>query len=143
MNADGTFTYVPNPGFYGTDSFTYQLFDGVAYSNVATVTITVGYTDIPPMAENDAYTLTQNTPLDGHLNRRDQQNFPLQYLMLQQPGHGHVTLTDPMNGAFTYYPAPNAAGADSFTFLATDGQQYSNAIGTINLVILPVRPRRW
>ena len=39
---DGSFEYRPNAGFCnGTDSFTYQAYDGNAYSNKATVTITV------------------------------------------------------------------------------------------------------
>jgi hypothetical protein len=38
---DGRFTYTPNPGFTGTDSFTYALED-VEGSPTATVTITVG-----------------------------------------------------------------------------------------------------
>ena len=41
LNADGSFTYTPNAGFTGSDSFTYQTNDGIADSNVATVTITV------------------------------------------------------------------------------------------------------
>ena len=41
LNADGSFTYTPNANFTGTDSFTYQAYDGTEYSNVATVTITV------------------------------------------------------------------------------------------------------
>ena len=41
LNANGTFTYRPNAGFVGTDSFTYRASDGLATSNVATVTITV------------------------------------------------------------------------------------------------------
>jgi len=42
LNADGSFTYTPNSGFSGTDSFTYHANDGQLDSNVATVTITVG-----------------------------------------------------------------------------------------------------
>jgi len=38
---DGSFTYMPDAGFVGEDSFTYKAFDGVDYSNVVTVTITV------------------------------------------------------------------------------------------------------
>jgi adhesin/invasin len=38
---DGSFTYTPEPGFSGTDTFEYEAFDGQATSNVATVTITV------------------------------------------------------------------------------------------------------
>ncbi len=38
---DGSFTYTPNQGFYGTDSFTYAASDGQSQSAPATVTITV------------------------------------------------------------------------------------------------------
>ena len=41
VNGDGSFTYIPDPNYTGTDSFTYQVFDGTSYSNVATVTIDV------------------------------------------------------------------------------------------------------
>src|SRR5262249_10842457 len=41
LNADGSFTYSPLPGFFGTDSFTYVIDDGIEYSSEATVTITV------------------------------------------------------------------------------------------------------
>ena len=41
LAGNGGFTYTPNIGFAGTDSFTYRAFDGSENSNVATVTITV------------------------------------------------------------------------------------------------------
>ena len=41
LNSDGTFTYRPNVGFMGTDTFTYTVSDGTSTSNLATVTITV------------------------------------------------------------------------------------------------------
>ena len=41
LNANGSFTYWPNAGFIGTDSFTYQASDGLVTSAPATVTITV------------------------------------------------------------------------------------------------------
>lgn len=39
--ADGSFTYTPSAGFFGTDTFTYRASDGGLFSGVATVTITV------------------------------------------------------------------------------------------------------
>ncbi len=39
--ADGSFTYLPDLGFFGEDTFTYKAFDGTDYSEVVTVTITV------------------------------------------------------------------------------------------------------
>jgi filamentous hemagglutinin family protein len=45
MNEDGTFTYTPNDGFLGTDSFTYAVTDGFNESAEVVVKITVN--DIP------------------------------------------------------------------------------------------------
>ncbi len=39
LNANGGFTYTPDNGYNGSDSFTYQASDGQALSNPATVTI--------------------------------------------------------------------------------------------------------
>ena len=41
LNADGSFTYVPEPDFNGEDSFTYHATDGTLSSGTVTVTITV------------------------------------------------------------------------------------------------------
>lgn len=41
IGADGLFSYVGAANFSGTDTFTYQVFDGTSYSAPATVTITV------------------------------------------------------------------------------------------------------
>jgi hypothetical protein len=36
VNADGTFVYIPEANYFGTDSFTYRLNDGLLDSNLAT-----------------------------------------------------------------------------------------------------------
>ncbi len=41
FNNDGSFVYTPDTDFFGSDSFTYQASDGLATSNVATVTVNV------------------------------------------------------------------------------------------------------
>jgi len=46
LNADGSFTFMPDSGFSGSDSFTYRAFDGVLYSDPATVTLGVVSTTI-------------------------------------------------------------------------------------------------
>jgi uncharacterized repeat protein (TIGR01451 family) len=45
--ADGSFVYTPTAGFTGVDTFTYRAHDGLANSNVATVSVIVG-DEIPP-----------------------------------------------------------------------------------------------
>ena len=41
LNDDGSFTYTPSAGFFGTDTFTYRVNDGTVFSTVATVTIRI------------------------------------------------------------------------------------------------------
>jgi hypothetical protein len=43
LNEDGSFTYTPDPGFIGKDSFTYKASDGFELSDVATVIIYIVY----------------------------------------------------------------------------------------------------
>ncbi|HYC33184.1 MAG TPA: Ig-like domain-containing protein [Gemmatimonadales bacterium] len=47
LNADGSFSYTPNPDFFGTDQFVYEASDG-ALTEQATVTITVTGANDPP-----------------------------------------------------------------------------------------------
>jgi hypothetical protein len=46
LATNGGFTYTPTPGFFGTDSFSYQARDSLGNASGATVTITVNATDI-------------------------------------------------------------------------------------------------
>jgi len=48
---DGSFSYIPDPNSYGIDNFTYMAFDGLTYSNVATVTIFVEPVNDAPIVE--------------------------------------------------------------------------------------------
>jgi hypothetical protein len=47
LSPDGSFTYIPNSGFSGSDTFTYKATHGSAESSPATVTITVNKTPVP------------------------------------------------------------------------------------------------
>ena len=51
VNSDGTFTYVPNTDFGGTDSFTYMVTDDAGATALATVSVTVTpVADVPQIA---------------------------------------------------------------------------------------------
>ncbi|RME75487.1 MAG: tandem-95 repeat protein, partial [Chloroflexi bacterium] len=140
LNADGSFTYTPNAGYAGNDTFTYKANDGTADSNVATVTITVNGNNAPS-AVNDSYTATEDTPLtinaaSGVLaNDTDVEGDPLTAIKLTDPAHG--TLTFNADGSFTYIPNANFSGSDSFTYKANDGFNDS-AAATVSIVVNPV-----
>ena len=47
LNADGSFTYIPHPGYEGTDSFTFEATDGDFVSGPETATISITTAAIP------------------------------------------------------------------------------------------------
>ncbi|MCA9066241.1 MAG: DUF2341 domain-containing protein, partial [Planctomycetaceae bacterium] len=63
LNADGSFTYRPNDGYSGVDSFTYRAFDGSLSSGVTTVTLTVGSVNNPPRITSDGGGGTANVAI--------------------------------------------------------------------------------
>ncbi|NCR43314.1 MAG: tandem-95 repeat protein, partial [Microcystis aeruginosa SX13-01] len=63
LNPEGSFNYTPNTGFVGTDSFTYKVNDGLADSNITTVTLTVNPINDAPVANPDSYTLDEDNTL--------------------------------------------------------------------------------
>src|SRR5438445_781644 len=65
FNADGSFTYVPAANYNGTDSFTYKANDGQVDSSVATVTLTIGGVNDAPVANDDSYTVNEDTMFTG------------------------------------------------------------------------------
>ena len=137
FNADGSFTYVPNTDFSGTDGFTYQTYDGVADSEVATVTLTVTRVNRPPVANADTFGTSTNTPLNAPApgvlaNDTDREHDALTASLVTLPAHG--TLTFNADGSFLFTPANGFAGLDSFTYRANDGQTDS-APATVTLVV--------
>jgi VCBS repeat-containing protein len=132
---DGSFDYTPDAGFVGTDSFTYQAYDGDLYSEPATVTISV--TNTPPVAQDDSYAVQQGQALvvtdPGVLgNDSDAEGDSLTAVLETAPAHGTLTLND--DGSFTYTPYTGFTGTDSFTYTAGDGVQSSDpATVTLNV----------
>jgi VCBS repeat-containing protein len=138
LNPDGSFTYTPAENFCGEDSFTYKVYDGELYSNVATVRITVTCVNDAPVAQDDTYTTDEDTPLlvpaPGILgNDYDVDgNELLTSVLVSGPAHGTLTLNP--DGSFTYTPAENFCGEDSFTYKAYDGELYSN-VATVRITV--------
>ena len=139
MNADGSFEYVPNADFNGTDSFTYAASDGSG-SAEATVTITVNPVNDDPTAEADSYSTDEDTELvigaPGLLeNDSDADGDPLTAVLGTGPANGTVTLN--ADGSFSYMPNADFSGSDSFTYKASDGSGESEET-TVSITVNPV-----
>src|SRR6185295_6344689 len=140
LSANGSFTYTPAGDYSGTDSFTYHASDGSLTSNTASVTITVTAVNDPPVAVNDSYSTPRGTPLvvpaKGVLaNDTDPDSPNLVAAIASNPQHGTVVLSP--TGAFTYTPAANYTGSDTFTYRANDGVANSNT-ATVSITVTPV-----
>lgn len=131
----GAYTYVPAADFHGSDSFTFRAFDGVAYSNVGTISIMVVSVNDPPVTQNASRTTNEDTPLSGQAVATDVEGAALTYAVAAEPQHGALSFGT--NGVYTYVPAANYHGPDSFTFRAFDGAAYSN-VATISIEVQPV-----
>ncbi|HNR12750.1 MAG TPA: tandem-95 repeat protein [Thermodesulfobacteriota bacterium] len=139
INSDNTVTYTPIGGYAGIDSFSYQAYDGVTWSNTATVTVTVSAaSNIPPVATNDSSFTKYNTPIvinvlandkdaDGILN-------PASVTIVSQPTRG--TLVNNGNGTVTFTPKTNYWGRVTFTYTVKDnnGAVSNKATVTVNVL---------
>jgi len=130
-------TYTPNPNYNGADSFTYRCNDGAVNSNTATVSITVNAVNDTPVANNDAYSINEDTVLNGNIltNDTDVDGNNLTAILVSNVAHGVLVLN--ANGSFTYTPNLNYNGTDSFTYVANDGAANSS-IATVNVNVIPV-----
>jgi len=121
-------TYTPNTSYIGTDSFTFKANNG-SDSNVATVNITVN--PAPPIAvSQSAVAVAYNTPKSITLTT-SLSTPPFTYAIVTQPAHGTLTGT---GANLTYTPTASYAGADSFTFTASNSGGTSN-VATVSLVV--------
>ncbi len=135
-----TATYTPELNFNGSDTFTYKANDGMADSNVATVTITVTSVNDAPVAVDDEYTVAEKETLTidapGVLgNDSDVDGDALSAILVDTVSNG--TLTPNANGSFTYIPDEYFNGMDSFTYKASDGELESE-LAVVTITVIPV-----
>ncbi|PKO13235.1 MAG: hypothetical protein CVU39_20265 [Chloroflexi bacterium HGW-Chloroflexi-10] len=141
----GAFTWTPTeaqgPGSY---QFTVRICDNGTpiLCDEELITVTVNEVNLNPLASDDTYETVEDTQLvvaaPGVLvNDTDPENDALTVSRLNGPSHGTLTLNS--NGSFTYSPAQNFTGIDSFTYTVSDGKGGSDT-ATVTITVLPGIP---
>lgn len=128
---NGSFTYTPDKGFSGKDSFKYSVTDGVdTIDPVATINVEANE---PPVGKADHYKTPYNTklrvkaPLAGLLaNDSDPDKDKLTSPKHSKPEHGKVKLFE--DGTFRYTPKDGFSGKDTFTYRVSDGHHTSDPV---------------
>ena len=90
-----------------------------------------------PVAADDAYTTSENTPLNAGApgvltNDTDADGNVLTAVLVTSVSHGTLTLGS--DGSFVYTPSAGISGADSFTYKANDGTIDSN-VATVSITV--------
>ena len=139
VNADGTITYTPNPGFWGTDSFDYQVcdLDPTPLCDTATVSVTVNSVNDPPVAVDDADTTPEDTPITMTVlgNDTDPDGDPIDVVLATDPAHGTTVVNG--DNTITYTPDLNWTGTDTYTYEITDNNG-GFATATVTITVTPV-----
>ncbi|MDB5337226.1 MAG: repeat-containing protein [Planctomycetaceae bacterium] len=136
LAADGSFTYTPNAGFTGTDSFSYLAIDAVHSEtslNAGLVTIHVGTSNSIPVATPATINATTSTAFHGTLTGTDGNGDPLTFSAGATPATNGSVIINP-DGTFTFIPTLGFTGVGSFSFKANDGTANSaDATVTVNI----------
>jgi len=133
----GEVTYTPDEDFHGQDVLTYQVCDSDGVCDEAAVAITVLPIDDPPVANDQAVTAEEDTPLPITVTATDPDGDTLAYTILSGPANGTITGFDPATGTLIYTPDEDYNGPDSLTFEACDPDGLCDA-GLVTITVEPV-----
>jgi VCBS repeat-containing protein len=137
VEADGSWSYIPNPNFNGIDSFTITVTDALGDTIAQVITVTVTGANDAPTAVDVFAAAKKNASGLVVLEGADIDADTLTYSIVSGPAEG--VLTDPDNGdapvttgaitsqRVTYTPNPGYTGIDTFTYTVNDGDLESKA----------------
>ena len=138
-----TIYYNPGQGFSGTETFVYQIDDGVNTST-ATVTVTVQPVNDGITVIDDAYLVLEDTPTDLSITANDllgsDPSEILTFRISYPPSHGILdnygptNFTDPSTFSVEYTPDINYFGIDTFEYtITTDSGDSDSGVVTIRV----------
>ncbi|WP_416311187.1 retention module-containing protein [Pseudomonas sp. W03] len=136
--ATGEYTYTPSKDYNGTDSFTVVVSDGKGGSVESVVNIEVTPVNDAPVAEDQSKTTAEDTAISDKIVATDVDQDTLSFTLKSgaEPKHGTLEL-DPVTGEYTYTPAKDYNGTDTFTVVVSDGKGGS-VESVVNIEVTPV-----
>ena len=102
---DGSYSYLGNQDFNGTDSLTYAVSDGQLVTNTATVNLTVTAVNDAPVVPSRSLSLNEDNTLvlDPLAGATDAEGDPLSASLIAGPLHGSLSVN--ADGSYNHaYP---------------------------------------
>ena len=128
------YTYSPNSNFYGPDTFSFTVNDGLLDSEEAVVTILVNPVNDIPTANGQSVVTDEDVAVAITLTGSDVDGDILTYQIVSGPGNGILSGTPP---SITYVPNKHFNGSDSFDFQLNDSI-LDSAIATVSITVNPL-----
>ncbi|MFC1605180.1 Ig-like domain-containing protein, partial [Planctomycetota bacterium] len=85
---------------------------------------------LPPITVPDTATTHMGDPISENVLDNDTlpQGGDLTAHVIDDPEHGELVDFDPETGEYTYQPDEGFVGEDTFTYIATDGELFSETV---------------
>ena len=139
VTGDSSVSYTPDPDYYGSDIFTYQICDegGAGECDIATVSVNINSVDDQPDAVNDTVAIDEDTDTTMNVIANDTGLGDGGINVTIASGASHGSLQVNANNSITYTPDENYNGPDDFSYEVTDGDGDSD-IADVNLDVVSV-----
>ncbi|MEM5507959.1 Ig-like domain-containing protein [Pseudoalteromonas sp. AS71] len=142
LKVDGSFTYQPDLGFIGVDSFTYSISNEQGLTATAQVTLSESGVNTFPEANDDQYTLDEDSSaslLDVLANDTDADGDTITISNIQNIV-GEATI---VAGKIQFTPPANFSGEIVLTYTITDGYSVGNEgindrTASVTITVTPV-----
>ena len=123
VQPDGSVVYRPDPDFFGTDTFSYQVCDPTPRCDTATVTVSVTPVDDAPRVADDGATTDADLPVFVAVLDNDVEvdGEGLAVSVATAPSDG-IAVAQP-NGEVLYTPDAGFTGDDTFAYEACDDRR--------------------
>lgn len=144
VNPDGSFTYIPDPNFYGNDTIVVDVCDSNNLCTTDTIVIEVEPINDPIVLDNEYHTINEDSLALGNLINNgdydpDGTNLNVDSVLVLPPAHGTLILDE--NGSYLYVPDEDYYGFDTIVVQICDSGFPMPALcdnDTIFIEVLPI-----
>ena len=138
LDADtGAYTYSAPANYFGTERFTFRVYDGATYSNTATITVSIASVNDAPVAQDETINLDEGKTVNSTFKATDVELDAIAFSIVTPPSSGTLTLLDASTGAYTYTPADMTTEATVTVTAVFEAEDPSggSSTGTVTIVV--------